>query len=200
MNHAQAPAGWYPTPDGRQRYWDGREWTPYFADYTPHATRPAPRKKGLPKWWLLTVGTALVVLLGASLAYWAAGGEDPGKWCRTFAPDQVSTDAYGDRDYPIEVNEGEAFGVQGFSFDKGWDIDVDSAGDVAVKNLTVANHRDSDARARLWITLCKDQTPVAQAECNSGQRKVPSGNTGAMYCMSPDDHPISYDKITVVAW
>ena len=23
-----APAGWYPTPDGRQRYWDGAQWTP----------------------------------------------------------------------------------------------------------------------------------------------------------------------------
>ena len=22
-----APAGWYPTPDGRQRYWDGAKWT-----------------------------------------------------------------------------------------------------------------------------------------------------------------------------
>lgn len=25
------PAGWYPTPDGRQRYWDGTGWTHHFA-------------------------------------------------------------------------------------------------------------------------------------------------------------------------
>ena len=25
------PAGWYPTPDGRRRYWDGRAWTDHFA-------------------------------------------------------------------------------------------------------------------------------------------------------------------------
>ncbi|MEZ5227131.1 MAG: DUF4870 domain-containing protein [Acidimicrobiales bacterium] len=26
-----APAGWYPTDDGRQRYWDGTAWTEHFA-------------------------------------------------------------------------------------------------------------------------------------------------------------------------
>jgi hypothetical protein len=25
------PAGWYPTPEGGQRYWDGRAWTDHFA-------------------------------------------------------------------------------------------------------------------------------------------------------------------------
>lgn len=28
---ASAPAGWYPTGDGRRRYWDGRAWTDHFA-------------------------------------------------------------------------------------------------------------------------------------------------------------------------
>ena len=26
-----APGGWYPTADGRQRYWDGTMWTDHFA-------------------------------------------------------------------------------------------------------------------------------------------------------------------------
>src|SRR6476661_10045630 len=26
-----SPAGWYPQPDGRQRYWDGHRWTDHFA-------------------------------------------------------------------------------------------------------------------------------------------------------------------------
>ena len=25
-----APAGWYPQPNGRQRYWDGAQWTEHF--------------------------------------------------------------------------------------------------------------------------------------------------------------------------
>jgi hypothetical protein len=33
------PAGWYPQPDGRQRYWDGQQWTDHFA---PGAQRPVP--------------------------------------------------------------------------------------------------------------------------------------------------------------
>lgn len=28
---ASAPAGWYPVPDGRRRYWDGAAWTDHFA-------------------------------------------------------------------------------------------------------------------------------------------------------------------------
>ncbi|GAB3439054.1 hypothetical protein GCM10027517_12010 [Phycicoccus ginsengisoli] len=28
---SQAPAGWYPQEDGRQRYWDGSAWTEHFA-------------------------------------------------------------------------------------------------------------------------------------------------------------------------
>lgn len=30
-----APAGWYPQEDGRQRYWDGTEWTEHFAEGAP---------------------------------------------------------------------------------------------------------------------------------------------------------------------
>jgi hypothetical protein len=33
-----APAGWYPQPDGRQRYWDGSAWTEHFHD--PAAATP----------------------------------------------------------------------------------------------------------------------------------------------------------------
>ena len=28
---SDVPAGWYPTPDGQQRYWDGSDWTEHFA-------------------------------------------------------------------------------------------------------------------------------------------------------------------------
>jgi len=39
------PAGWYPQPDGRQRYWDGEQWTEIFAqDVTPVTTAAAARK------------------------------------------------------------------------------------------------------------------------------------------------------------
>jgi hypothetical protein len=31
------PAGWYPQPDGQQRYWDGQQWT---KDFAPGAATP----------------------------------------------------------------------------------------------------------------------------------------------------------------
>jgi hypothetical protein len=36
-----APAGWYPQPDGQQRYWDGELWTEYFAPGVPAVGTPA---------------------------------------------------------------------------------------------------------------------------------------------------------------
>ena len=37
-------AGWYPQPDGQQRYWDGRQWTQDFAPGVPPMAPPT----GLP--------------------------------------------------------------------------------------------------------------------------------------------------------
>jgi TM2 domain-containing membrane protein YozV len=38
----QAPAGWYPQPDGSQRYWDGETWTAHHAPaVTPYGGPPA---------------------------------------------------------------------------------------------------------------------------------------------------------------
>ena len=36
---SQAPAGWYPQPNGRQRYWDGQRWTEHFAPVRDTATQ-----------------------------------------------------------------------------------------------------------------------------------------------------------------
>ncbi len=67
----KTPAGWYPTPDGRQRYWDGSQWTdlPWDegdATATIESTRRVPRTK-----WsrqrrkqALIVGGAIVIILG----------------------------------------------------------------------------------------------------------------------------------------
>lgn len=38
---SQAPAGWHLQPDGRERYWDGTQWTAHF--------RPGPAQQGAPQ-------------------------------------------------------------------------------------------------------------------------------------------------------
>jgi len=68
------PAGWYPQPDGQQRYWDGERWTESFAPaVAPTAMPPAAARKN----WLLRhkVITAIgAVLLLGGIANLAGGG------------------------------------------------------------------------------------------------------------------------------
>ena len=35
---SNTPAGWYPQPDGQQRYWDGQQWTQHTRPVTPGGT------------------------------------------------------------------------------------------------------------------------------------------------------------------
>ena len=65
-----APAGWYPQPDGQQRYWDGQQWTENFAPGTPLASAPAVARKN---WFLrhkilTAIGGLLLIGVFSSLA------------------------------------------------------------------------------------------------------------------------------------
>lgn len=73
-----SPAGWYPTPDGRLRYWDGRQWTHNFAvPAAPTLSTPHQAKRGRAGTWVLVVvGLTLVVGAGSGIALLVnAGGE-----------------------------------------------------------------------------------------------------------------------------
>lgn len=41
-----APAGWYPTPEGHERYWDGSAWTEQVRSADPGPTEPGPQDAG----------------------------------------------------------------------------------------------------------------------------------------------------------
>lgn len=43
---SQTPAGWYPQPDGQQRYWDGEKWTEHVAPMATPTTPPPPASDG----------------------------------------------------------------------------------------------------------------------------------------------------------
>ena len=70
-----ASAGWYPTPEGRLRYWDGRHWTEHFAPTyglqqtarapsSPSAPRPVGRAPRGVAWWFGWGGLLVLALLG----------------------------------------------------------------------------------------------------------------------------------------
>ena len=71
------PAGWYPQPDGQQRYWDGQQWTGYFA---PGVVPLAPPAGGLKGWFMRrqvenTIGAALLMLLLVRLFFYLVFGD-----------------------------------------------------------------------------------------------------------------------------
>ncbi|BBY67359.1 DUF2510 domain-containing protein [Mycolicibacterium helvum] len=70
-----APPGWYPAPQGGQRYWDGERWlalpepddaTPFPAEATGSAEKPATNKKKLVI--VIACVATLIVLAGAGVA------------------------------------------------------------------------------------------------------------------------------------
>ena len=70
MGIMSTPAGWYPQPDGQQRYWDGQQWTENFAPGTPLASAPAVARKN---WFLrhkilTAVGALLLIGMFSNLA------------------------------------------------------------------------------------------------------------------------------------
>ena len=72
----QTPPGWYPTPDGQRRYWDGTRWTDNFAPPASVGGPPTPKRGGALKWVLLGVGLVLVLTVGSRIAFLSAVGNE----------------------------------------------------------------------------------------------------------------------------
>ncbi len=71
------PAGWYPTPDGQQRYWDGAQWTDNVAPGAPIVGPPPSSSNGWLKGCLIAAGIGLFILfaIGACMAISAANAD-----------------------------------------------------------------------------------------------------------------------------
>jgi hypothetical protein len=197
----QAPPGWYPTPDGQLGYWNGQRWTQYPAITTK--AKPAARRRRLTAsfWVPIGVGTALVLAVGSCMAYALSQPvfQDVGAACDSFTADEVGPGEYGDYYHPMQVEEGDGFTIDGFSYQEGWRVVPRTSTDTTVTfaGLLATSHRDGKDRARLWVRLCRDNVVMAEAECNSGYAKVQPGASADMWCVSAHAIPASYDKITV---
>ena len=82
---SNAAPGWYPQPDGSQRWWDGYQWT----DYATVTTQPPKRKLG----WIIALsicgGLLIVVGIGASVI---AAGRTPKSPAIDVAPSTATLD------------------------------------------------------------------------------------------------------------
>jgi len=95
------PAGWYPQPDGQQRYWDGQQWTENFAPGTPLVTPPVARRRN---WFLRhkilsAIGALLLIGMFSSLANGgtksvtiAPVGDQGATSATSATPDQAAAD------------------------------------------------------------------------------------------------------------
>jgi len=84
------PPGWHPQPDGRERYWNGDQWTEHFRAAAPLPPPPPPASpgSGVPSWakaaGLLFGGFLLGLVFGAL----GSGSDDSGT---TAAPPTVTS-------------------------------------------------------------------------------------------------------------
>lgn len=71
----EVPAGWYPTPDGKQKYWDGEKWTslPWDGEVLDEVATDPKRTKRMTKRrkiWFLSIGAIVIVAaIGAGAAW-----------------------------------------------------------------------------------------------------------------------------------
>lgn len=135
-----APPGWHPQPDGRDRWWDGQQWTDHYRDPVSAPAAPAPyagQGYGSPGYdpqaqWqqnqrtgmsrglkgCLIAGVVLLVLLvvGAIIAVFVVG--------RSIerAVDDASSAVPSAGDVVVTVNVGEGFDVRGAEVEDGWSV------------------------------------------------------------------------------
>ena len=112
-----APQGWYPQPDGRQRYWDGSSWGPFYPESPPYVTPTAnwtpsgPQDSstvaatGRSRSWIvgiaIAIGAAVVVLIVVGVialsktphqdASTASSGRQPSANSASSVPEAQST-------------------------------------------------------------------------------------------------------------
>ena len=103
-----APADWYPQPDGRQRYWNGQQWTAYWAPgvgsvpTTPDVVAVVGAVPPVPPWFkrdrFVLPGIALVAIV--TIGLFAAVGSGPDKVI-VSSPAGVSTQAQPAPEAPV---------------------------------------------------------------------------------------------------
>ena len=89
------PAGWYPQPDGQQRYWDGERWTEQFAPGIAQVTPLAAEGKN----WFLRhkIFTAIIAVLLLGVFAGITNGSGTKTITTTSVSDPVATSATPDQ-------------------------------------------------------------------------------------------------------
>lgn len=194
-------AGWFPQPDGQERYYDGEQWTDDFrpAQQGSQPPQPAygqapppPQKKGFPwKWVVIIVAIVLLVCCGGFAACTAGVIGTADEVSKSMDSDASKE---GGPDNPMPITEGEAFEVDGFNYAAGWKV-TEEFGDANITGLKVTNNRDQKDSVMVEIKFMKGSEVLALVDCTTDP--IQKGNTVSVDCFSTDKLPDDYDEITI---
>ncbi|WP_216823032.1 DUF2510 domain-containing protein [Aeromicrobium sp. A1-2] len=187
------PAGFYPDSTGSMRWWDGAAWTEQTQQPAPGQVAMAapPKKKHTVRNVLLGLVAVFVLFVGGCMALIGSAANEVSK----SIDKEVAKDSEpGGPDNPLTISEGKAFSVSGFDYAAGWKV-VDNEFGFDITKLKVTNNRDDKDSALVEIKFMKGSEVLALTDCTT--EPVAVGQTTTLSCLSGDDLPAKYDKITI---
>lgn len=187
--------GWFPQPDGRERYFDGSAWTDHHRDAQPTGAPgqgpPPPKKSSVWKWVLIILFIVLVLCCGGFAACSAGVFQVADEASKSIEAEDSES---GGRNNAVEIKEGEAFEVRGFDYAEGWSVG-EQYDTVEISDLKVTNNREDSDSALVDIKFMKGSEVLASVDCTTDPIQV--GQTVTLNCWSGDSLPSDYDKITI---
>lgn len=191
--------GWFPQPDGQERYHDGNDWTDQYRPAQPagagagsYAPPQQQKKNGALKWILITLG-ALVLFCGGGFAACSAGVI--GAANEVSKSIEAEESEVGGTQNALTIEEGKAFDVRGFEYADGWKVADDGLGGTTIEGLKVTNNRDSADTALVEIKFMKGDEILASVDCSSDQ--LQKGQSATLSCIGATEKAEGYDRITI---
>jgi len=173
------------------RWWDGKAWTDRTQGGVPPQA-PPPKKSHTTRNILLALLAVVVLVVGGCVAFLGVAANEVNE---AIESGQAENARPGGPDNPLTIVEGRPFEVAGFRYAPGWAVADDGLGGVTVENLKVTNSRDDRDGALVEIKFMAGNEVVALVDCTTEQ--IPVGQTTTLNCISSDDFPTDYDRITI---
>lgn len=161
---------------------------------TPHYPGPnAPARKSN------TLRNILLVILGVSIlgcgGCFAVTGLFVNEVDNAIEKAEEEDKEPGGPDNPMTIEPGKAFEVNGFEYKPGWKIGAGPIGAVDITGLKVENARDDKDSALVEIKVWQGKEVLALADCTT--EPIAVGTVTTLSCLSGDDMPKKYDRITI---
>lgn len=160
-----APAGWYPdpsSPETQLRLWDGAAWTEQVRPAVPYGAA-APPRRGVGRIVALIAAALILtqvlpVVLGTTLLGAILAG---------LAKTQEHSSRPGGKYNPLEVEQGQAFGIDDLRYAAGWRVVPDGHGRVTITGLQATNVGTERASVNVVVSLTSPEAGVVESSCSS---------------------------------